>query len=310
MVTNSLVLIKSRLCYITVSLRRCSLDIFIAVYFIVVSGIFGVVIGSFLNVVIYRLPAGRTIVKGHSMCMTCGHNLAAKDLIPIISWASLHGKCRYCGAPIASRYTKIESFTGVSFLLASIAVFKYAAPAVINIGYNFGTFLLLYFVAYVLALSSAISAMMIYYDTGKGYAGTAVWSGICGFLCVLLPHLFTSTITGTDEGFSLTGTLCDTGFALIKIIALVVLTFILFIIFRHKYTLSDMFLDISLGVIPLFGYFYMFADKWIDYGVFALFYAIARAALKKSKADKYAGIIVVCTLQAVSVIHYIYMFVI
>lgn len=78
-------------------------------------GVFGLVIGSFLNVCIYRIPEGRTIVKGHSMCMSCAHELGALDLVPLFSWIFLKGKCRYCGAPIASRYAKIEGLTCLTF---------------------------------------------------------------------------------------------------------------------------------------------------------------------------------------------------
>ena len=83
------------------------------------AGVFGLVIGSFLNVCIYRIPEGRTIVKGHSMCMSCGHVLGAADLVPLFSWLFLKGKCRYCGAPIASRYAKIEALTGLVFAVLS-----------------------------------------------------------------------------------------------------------------------------------------------------------------------------------------------
>ena len=83
------------------------------------AGIFGLVIGSFLNVCIYRIPEGRTIVKGHSMCMSCGHELGALDLVPLFSWIFLKGKCRYCGSPIASRYAKIEGLTGIVFAVLS-----------------------------------------------------------------------------------------------------------------------------------------------------------------------------------------------
>src|SRR5659263_191468 len=78
-------------------------------------GVFGLVIGSFLNVCIYRIPEGRTIVKGHSMCMSCGHELGALDLVPLFSWVFLKGKCRYCGSLIASRYAKIEGLTCLIF---------------------------------------------------------------------------------------------------------------------------------------------------------------------------------------------------
>ena len=75
----------------------------------------GLVIGSFLNVCIYRVPEGRTVVKGHSMCMSCGHELGAADLVPLFSWLFLRGKCRYCKAPIASRYALIEGLTAATY---------------------------------------------------------------------------------------------------------------------------------------------------------------------------------------------------
>ena len=80
----------------------------------------GIIIGSFLNVCIYRIPKKETIVKGSSHCMTCMHSLNWKDLFPLFSWLFLRGKCRYCGAKISKRYPIIESLNGVLFLLAFI----------------------------------------------------------------------------------------------------------------------------------------------------------------------------------------------
>ncbi len=72
----------------------------------------GASIFSFLNVIIYRLPRRKQFTKGKSMCTTCGHELSIKDMIPIISWISLKGKCRYCGAPVSARYTLVEALGG------------------------------------------------------------------------------------------------------------------------------------------------------------------------------------------------------
>jgi len=79
---------------------------------------FGIVFGSFYNVIIYRLPRGMSIVKGRSMCTSCGHTLHAIDLVPIFSWLFLRGECRYCGAKISPRYLIIEFITGCLFVLA------------------------------------------------------------------------------------------------------------------------------------------------------------------------------------------------
>jgi len=82
----------------------------------------GASIFSFLNVVIYRLPRHIQFSLGKSMCTSCGHSLAPNDLIPIISWVSLKGKCRYCGEPISARYTIVESIGGVSAVICTLVL--------------------------------------------------------------------------------------------------------------------------------------------------------------------------------------------
>src|SRR5690554_6266354 len=77
--------------------------------------IFGLVIGSFLNVCIYRIPKGRSIVSPPSSCGSCGTRLQPMDLFPVISWAVLGGKCRYCGESIALRYPLVELLTGLLY---------------------------------------------------------------------------------------------------------------------------------------------------------------------------------------------------
>ena len=80
----------------------------------------GASIFSFLNVVIYRLPKHRGFAKGKSMCTTCGHELSYNDMIPIISWVSLKGKCRYCGAKVSARYTVVETLGGAAAVAATL----------------------------------------------------------------------------------------------------------------------------------------------------------------------------------------------
>ncbi|HAL74538.1 MAG TPA: hypothetical protein DCM45_05520 [Clostridiales bacterium] len=79
----------------------------------------GLLIGSFLNVCIYRLPAGLTIVHGHSFCPNCKHNLGPLDLVPVFSYLLLGRRCRYCQKPISSRYMRVELVTGIYFALAA-----------------------------------------------------------------------------------------------------------------------------------------------------------------------------------------------
>ncbi len=80
----------------------------------------GASIFSFLNVVIYRLPRHMQFTEGKSMCTSCGHELTMKDMIPIISWISLRGKCRYCGAPVSSRYMVVELLGGISIVVCTM----------------------------------------------------------------------------------------------------------------------------------------------------------------------------------------------
>ncbi len=77
--------------------------------------LFGVTIGSFLNVLIYRLPRGISIVTPRSHCPRCKHVLAERDLVPLLSWMVQGGKCRYCKTPISPRYMLVEALTGVLF---------------------------------------------------------------------------------------------------------------------------------------------------------------------------------------------------
>lgn len=78
--------------------------------------LFGITIGSFLNVCIYRLPKGESLITNNSHCMTCGTEIKRYDLIPVFSWLILRGKCRACGAKITPRYMIIELMTGLVFL--------------------------------------------------------------------------------------------------------------------------------------------------------------------------------------------------
>lgn len=82
--------------------------------------IFGTLIGSFLNVCIYRLPLGRSIVRERSSCPKCGAKLGAFDLLPVAGYALLRGKCRKCKARISPVYPAVEALTGALYLLLYI----------------------------------------------------------------------------------------------------------------------------------------------------------------------------------------------
>jgi len=80
-----------------------------------VSLVFGLVIGSFLNVVIYRLPEGESIVSPGSRCPACRTPLTAVDNVPVFSYLWLRGRCRHCGVRISPRYPAVEAVTGLVF---------------------------------------------------------------------------------------------------------------------------------------------------------------------------------------------------
>jgi len=79
----------------------------------------GLVVGSFLNVVIHRLPRKASLLFPSSRCPQCGHPLGPLDLVPVLSYLLLKGRCRYCRSPISPRYPLVEALTGGLFLLAS-----------------------------------------------------------------------------------------------------------------------------------------------------------------------------------------------
>lgn len=79
--------------------------------------IFGIVIGSFLNVCILRIPKHETIVTERSHCMNCGYQLSWYDMVPVFSWLFLGGKCRKCKAPISPQYPIVEALNGVLYVL-------------------------------------------------------------------------------------------------------------------------------------------------------------------------------------------------
>ena len=79
------------------------------------SVLLGLVVGSFLNVVIYRMPRGLSLVRPGSQCPECKAPIRWYDNVPLLSWISLKGRCRKCDNPISVRYPLVEGFTGLSF---------------------------------------------------------------------------------------------------------------------------------------------------------------------------------------------------
>ena len=102
------------------------------IYFAIVSFIIGASLGSFFNVCIYRIPNKKSVVNPPSHCYNCNTRLKPLDLVPILSWTLLRGKCRYCGQKISPRYALVELLTGILFVL----VYSVYGPSIMTLYYS------------------------------------------------------------------------------------------------------------------------------------------------------------------------------
>lgn len=129
----------------------------------------GIVIGSFLNVCIYRIPMEESIAFPPSHCTSCKHNLKAIDLIPILSYIFLRGRCRYCSEKVSIRYPLIEGLNGILYLIVYL---------------KFG--LTLIALKYCILVSLLIVIGMIDYDTQFVFTSTTIFGGIIGIIFILM----------------------------------------------------------------------------------------------------------------------------
>lgn len=79
------------------------------------AALLGLVMGSFLNCLAWRLVHGESVLRGRSHCAACGHTLGAADLVPVVSWLLLRGRCRYCGGPVSPRYPLAEALCAAAY---------------------------------------------------------------------------------------------------------------------------------------------------------------------------------------------------
>jgi leader peptidase (prepilin peptidase)/N-methyltransferase len=166
---------------------------------IVLCGALGLLIGSFLNVVIARVPIGESIVRPPSHCPTCNTTLRAVDNIPVVSWIALRGKCRTCGTAISRRYPLVELLTAVVFAAlgarfgphADLPAHLVAGAAFVALSFiDIDTKRLpdrLVFPAFLSTYALLLAAALV--DNRAGDFGRATIGAAVGFGALLLVHL-------------------------------------------------------------------------------------------------------------------------
>ncbi len=163
-----------------------------AVFFVL-----GCIVGSFLNVVIYRLPLGQSIVSPPSHCPHCRYSIPWYLNIPLVTWVSLRGKCRNCGAPISIRYFLVELLTGLVFLGAWLAAGR-ESPLVA--------------IGYCVLLSLLIAATFIDFEHFIIPDEITVGGMIAGFIfSIVVPQLHGQTSLLAGLGHSLIGIVVGAG---------------------------------------------------------------------------------------------------
>jgi leader peptidase (prepilin peptidase)/N-methyltransferase len=170
--------------------------------------LFGLLIGSFLNVCIHRWPRGRSVVRPRSHCVRCRKTIAWYDNIPVVSYLILRGRCRYCGRHISARYPTVELLTGLAFfyfvwrLGPTLAAAKMCVLAAILIALVFsdlekrilpdeltlgGTLVGLAFAAFVPLRDE--SALGLFWLTGLNLTGRMLWLATAA-VGALVPAIF------------------------------------------------------------------------------------------------------------------------
>ncbi len=133
--------------------------------------LYGIVIGSFLNVCIYRIPKGESIVKVRSHCMNCGYQLKWYDLVPLFSFLFLRGRCRKCKQKISVQYPVIELLNGVLYCIV-FAVYGVSVNALL----------------YALLASALIALSVIDFRTYEIPVGFNIWILALGLIRIVTDY--------------------------------------------------------------------------------------------------------------------------
>ena len=156
--------------------------------------LFGIVIGSFLNVVIFRMPKGESLSKKRSHCMSCGYQLRWFDLIPLFSWIALRGRCRKCHEKISVQYPIIEALNGILYVVILVVcgieiesmIYCFVASALLALSViDFRTYIIpIGFNIFILVLAVLRLGYRILVE---GDAFSSIWPYVIGMFAVSVP---------------------------------------------------------------------------------------------------------------------------
>ena len=133
-------------------------------FVLVVLGVLGLVVGSFLNVVVYRVPNGLSVVAPPSACPHCGARISWFDNVPLLSWIQLRGRCRRCSGPISVRYPLVELGTSIAFVAVGVV---FAPAAITSVDGTAATAVVLATVAFLYLAAVSIALALIDIDVHK-----------------------------------------------------------------------------------------------------------------------------------------------
>lgn len=226
----------------------------------------GVLIGSFLNVVVYRVPLGMSIVRPASSCPTCSAEIKRRDNVPIVSWLLLRGRCRSCRTAISPRYPLVEAGTGAFFLVVAIA-FSASILHPTASGASLGG--LLSMVAYLYLAAISVALALIDIDTHRLPNAIVLPSYLIGFVL-----LAASALVSGRPGM------------LVPMVAGMVIAFTLYLVLWLVHPAGMGFGDVKLaGVLGLYLGFVGWPSLVV--GLFAAFvlggvFAIALVVLRRA----------------------------
>ncbi len=238
------------------------------ILFSVFNFLLGTIIGSFLNVLIYRIPRNESILNPPSHCPVCRHRLKWYDMIPVFSYIFLRGKCRYCGAKISFRYPLIEALTGFAFVGIglrygwSLQFFEYITFSALLITVAF-TDIFDGVVPDLVVVPGAVAGLIFSLFRGK----TVFLSSLFGMLFLLGFFLLVIFLTrgGMGEGDATLGAMIGTFLGFKFSVVMLVIAFIIgaiagisLIVFSHKKGEDQMpfgpYLALAAYITVIYGY--------------------------------------------------------